>query len=148
MFEEEILSFPCPNCRELINNRMKECRFCGTPIDQGIARQVGENQRKVNRAFSDAGYIKNAAFLMWGLLGVSLVPFVPWVFSGFILTALAVIVLLVRWYLMYSEVNTSDPDYQKARSWIYLAGILWLAALPVGFIIRPFIASKFFGVQS
>jgi hypothetical protein len=148
MFEEEILSFPCPNCRELINNRMKECRFCGTPIDQGIARQVGETQRNVNRAFSDAGYIKNAAFLMWGLLAVSLIPFVPWVSWGFLFTFLAVIVLLIRWYLKYGQLNTSDPDYQKARSSIHLALVLWLAALPVAFLIKPLIAAKVFGVAS
>jgi hypothetical protein len=143
---EEVLSFPCPSCQEIINDRMKECRFCGVPVDPGIARQIGENQRKVNRAFSDAGYLKNAAFLMWGLLAVSLIPFVPWVSWGFLFTFLAVIVLLVRWYLKYAEINTSDPDYQKARGWIYLVGILWLAALPVGFVIRPLIASKVFGV--
>jgi formate hydrogenlyase subunit 3/multisubunit Na+/H+ antiporter MnhD subunit len=70
---------------------------------------------------------------------------VPWVSWGFLFTFLAVIVMLVRWYLKYGEINTSDPDYQKARSWIYLAGILWLAALPVAFIIRPFIALKVIG---
>ena len=142
---EEVLSFPCPSCREIINDRMKECRFCGAPVDPGIARQIGETQRKVNRAFSDAGYIKNAAFLMWGLLGVSLIPFVPWVFSAFIVTLAASGFLLVRWYLKYAELNTSDPDYQKARGWIHLAVILWLAALPVAFLIRPLIAAKVFG---
>jgi hypothetical protein len=143
---EEILSFPCPNCREIINDRMKECRFCGTPVDPGIARQIGETQRRANRAFSDSGYAKNAAFLMWGLLAVSMVPFVPWVFSAFIITFIGVIVLTVRWYLMYGDVNTSDADYQKAKSAILLALVLWLVALPFAFIIRPWIAHTFFGV--
>ena len=140
---EDVLSFPCPNCREVINDRMKECRFCGTPVDPGIARQVGETQRLANRAFSDAGYVKNAAFLMWGLLGVSMVPFVPWVFWGFFITFLAVIGLTIRWYLKYGNLNTSDADYQSARNSVMLALVLWLVALPFGFIIRPWIAYKF-----
>ncbi len=144
MFEEP-LSFPCPNCREIINDRVKECRFCHTPIDPGIARQIGETQRLANRAFSDSGYTKNAAFLMWGLLAVSMIPFVPWVFSGFIVTFVAVIGLTVYWYLKYGNLNTSDPDYRKAGNAVRLALVLWLVAVPVAIVVRPWIASKFFG---
>ena len=143
---EEVLSFPCPNCKEVINDRMKQCRFCGVPIDPGIARLVGENQRRVNRSFSDSGYVKGAAFLMWGLLAVSMIPLVPWVFTGFFITFVGVVVLLVRWYVKYGDVNTSDPDYTTARNSILLALVLWLVALPFAFIIRPWIAYRFFGV--
>jgi hypothetical protein len=125
---------------------MSKCRFCGAPVDKGIAQRIAATQQRVNSAFSDSGYIKNAAFLMWGLLGISLIPFVPWVSLGSQITFFILIVLIVRWYLKYGDINTSDPDYQKARRSIYLATALWLAAIPTEFLIKPFIASQLFGV--
>src|SRR5688572_13206931 len=98
---DPILSFPCPSCKEIINDRASECRFCGTPVDRGIAQLVAATQQRVNRAFSDAGYIKNAAFLMWGLLGISLIPLVPWVTLGSQITFFILLVLIVRWYIKF-----------------------------------------------
>src|SRR3954470_2114588 len=106
---DKILNFPCPSCKEIISERATECRFCGAPVDKGIARHIGEIQQRANRAFSDAGYVKNAAFLMWALLAVSLIPFVPWVSWAFLFTFVAVIVLIVRWQLMFGNINSSDP---------------------------------------
>lgn len=143
---EPVLNFPCPSCKEIINDSMAKCRFCGAPVDKGIAQLIGATQQRVNSAFSDSGYIKNAAFLMWGLLGISFIPFVPWVGLGSQITFFILIALIVRWYLKYGDINTSDPDYQKARRSIYLATALWLAAIPTEFIIKPFIAAQLFGV--
>ena len=143
---DKILNFPCPSCKEIISDRMTTCRFCGAPVDKEVAQRIGETQQRVNSAYSDAGYIKNAAFLMWGLLAASLIPFVPWVSWGFLFTFGAIIVLIIRWQLKFGDINSSDSDYQKARSSFYLAIGLWIAALPVGFFIRPLIAQKFFGV--
>lgn len=144
---DPVLNFPCPSCREIISDRMSECRFCGAPVDKGIAQTIAANQQRVNSAFSDSGYIKNAAFLLWGLLGISLIPFVPWVELGSEITFFIPIVLIVRWYIKYGDINTSDPDYQKARGSIYLATALCIAAIPMYFII-PLIHLKFFGVVS
>src|SRR4051812_19811232 len=126
---DKVLNFPCPSCKETISDRMATCRFCGAPVDEEVAQHIGETQQRVNRAFSDAGYIKNAAFLMWGLLAASLIPFVPWVSWGFLFTFGAVIVLIIRWQLKFGDINTSDPDYQRARSSFYLAIGLWIAAI-------------------
>jgi hypothetical protein len=144
---EQVLSFPCPNCKEIINDRMSECRFCGVPIDKGIAQRIAETQQRVNRAYSDSGYIRNAAFLMWGLLGISLVPFVPWVGLASQITFVALLVLIIRWYVKYGDVITSDADYQSARRSIYLSTAMLLAAVPTYFIIKPLIALKLFGVE-
>ena len=141
---DKALNFPCPSCRETISDRMTVCRFCGAPVDKGVAQLIGETQQRVNSAFSDAGYVKNAAFLMWGLLAASLIPYVPWVSWGFLFTFVVVIVLIVRWQLKFGDINSGDPDYQRARSSFQLAIILWVAALPVEFIVKPLIAQKFF----
>src|SRR2546423_863558 len=112
---DDTLSFPCPSCKEIINDRTEQCRSCGAPIDKGIARMLAETQAKVNQACSDASYMKTAAFAMWAFLGISLIPFVPLVYYGFVITFVVVIVLVVRWQLRFSRLNTSDPDYAKAR---------------------------------
>src|SRR5437763_16013102 len=132
----DTLSFPCPSCKEIINDRAEQCRYCGAPVDKGVARMLAETQAKVNQACSDASYMKTAAFVMWGFLGVSLIPFVPLVYYGFVITFVVLIVLIIRWQLRFSNINTSDPDYAKARRSKNLALALWLAALPVGFVVR------------
>ena len=132
----DTLSFPCPSCKEIINDRMEQCRFCGAPVDKGIARMLAETQAKVNQACSDASYMKTVAFVMWAFLGISLIPFVPLVYYGFVITFVILIVLIVRWQLRFSNINTSDPDYVKARRSKNIAFVLWLVALPVGFIFR------------
>jgi len=132
----DTLRFPCPSCKEIINDKMEQCRFCGAPVDKGVAQLLAERQSKVNQAYSDASYLKTAAFVMWGFLAVSLIPFVPLVYYGFVVTFIVVIVLIIRWQLRFSNINTSDPDYAKARRSKNLALILWLVALPSGFILR------------
>ena len=57
----DTLSFPCPSCKEIINDRMEQCRFCGAPVDKGIAQMLAETQAKVNQAYSDASYLSSLA---------------------------------------------------------------------------------------
>src|SRR5947209_14515097 len=78
----DTLSFPCPPCKEIINDRMEQCRFCGAPVDKGIAQMLAETQARVNQAYSDASYMKTAAFVMWAFLGLSFIPFAPLVEYG------------------------------------------------------------------
>lgn len=76
-------TFPCPNCNEIINSEMTECKFCKVPLDPEIARHAAQTQEKVNQACSDASYTKSAALVMLTLVGVSLIPIVPLVYYGF-----------------------------------------------------------------
>ncbi|HEV2800046.1 MAG TPA: zinc ribbon domain-containing protein [Pyrinomonadaceae bacterium] len=135
---EQTLSFPCPSCKEIINDRAEQCKYCGAPIDKAVAQFAAEVQSKVNQAYSDASYLKTAAFAMFTLLAISLLPFVPFVFYGAIFIFLALIVMIVRWQLKFANINTADPDYQKARRNKNIALALWVAAIP-GFILRDLI---------
>jgi hypothetical protein len=135
MFEQP-LRFPCPSCKEIINDRAEQCRYCGAPVDKAVAKFAAEVQGKVNQAYSDASYLKTAAYLMWSFLAVSLIPFVPWVIYAFMFTFLAVIVMIIRWQLVFSNINTIDADYKKAIRSKNIALVLWLAAIPVGFFLR------------
>ena len=128
-------TFPCPNCKEIINDSMTQCRFCSVPVDPNVAQLIAERQEKANNAYSDASYLRTAAIAMYAFLGLSFVPFLPLVSWGFFIIFIIVIVLLVRWQIRYSGLVTDDADFKSARRswWISLAMLL---ALPVVFIIR------------
>ena len=128
-------TFPCPNCKEIINDSMTQCRFCSVPVDPNVAQLIAERQEKANNAYSDASYLRTAAIAMYAFLGLSFVPFLPLVSWGFFIIFIIVIVLLVRWQIRYSGLVTDDADFKSARRswWISLVMLL---ALPVVFIIR------------
>jgi hypothetical protein len=138
MFDQD-LNFPCPSCKEIISERMLNCKFCAAPVDRGIARMLGERQQQVNQAYSDATYIKSAAVVMWGFLGVSVIPLVPLVDWGFLATFILVIAMIIRWQLRFNNIVTSDTDYLKAKRAKNLALVLWVVAIPVGFFVAPLV---------
>lgn len=138
MFETH--TFPCPNCNEIINDGMRECRFCHAPIDPQAARAAGELQAKVNQACSDASYTKTAAYLMLAFLVLSLIPLIPLVSWGFIVTFIAVIVMIIRWQAKFGGLQTRDPDYKTAKLSRNIALILWLAAIPLWFVGNVIVA--------
>jgi len=130
-------TFRCPNCNEMINDSMKECRFCSVPVDPAVAAMITDRQEKANQACSDASYLKIAAIAMFVFLGLSFIPFVPLVYWGFLITFVMIIVMLVRWHVKFGSLVTNDPDYQRARRSKNAALILVIAAIPLGFIVRP-----------
>ena len=129
MFETH--TFPCPNCNEIINDTMRQCKYCSAPIDPEAARAAGELQARVNQACSDASYTKTAAFLMFAFLGLDLIPFVPLVSWGYVFTFFVVIFMVVRWQLKFGGLQTRDPDYKSAKLSKNIAFALWLGAMPV-----------------
>ena len=130
-------TFRCPNCKEMINDTMTQCRFCSTPVDPGIAAMIAERQEKANQSYSDASFLRTAAVAMFVFLGLSLIPFLPIVYWGFLITFIVVIVLLIRWQVRFGSLQTDDPDYQRARRSKNTAFLLLIIAAPVGFIVRP-----------
>ena len=129
-------TFPCPECKEIINDSMERCRYCGAPVDPRAAAEAADLQAQVNQACSDASYLKTAAFVMWAFLGLSFIPFIPLVSWAFLFTFVAVLVLIVRWQLKFGRIKTDDPDYPGAKRSKNLAALLWLAAFFVVFVIR------------
>lgn len=141
-------TFPCPNCNEIINDSMTQCRFCSVAIDPGVAQLVAERQEKVNHAVSDASFLRTAAIAMYVFLGLSFIPILPAVDWGFVIIFVVVIVLLIRWQIRFSGLVTSDVDYKKARrSWV-ISLILLIVAVPLGFVVRPLILFLALGPRS
>ena len=132
-------TFRCPNCNEMINDRMQQCSFCAVPLDPGVVELVAERQEKANQAYSDASYLKTTAIAMFVFLGLSLIPIIPFVYYGFVVTFVVVLVMLIRGQLKFGSLLTSDPDYKLARRARNFTLILWLSAIPLGFVIRPLI---------
>jgi hypothetical protein len=132
-------TFPCPNCKEIINDQMQVCRYCSVPVDPVIAAQQAELQSKVNQACNDASFMRTAAAAMFVFVAISLIPFVPFVYWGFLITFFLVLIMEVRWHISFTGLKTNDPDYVKAKRSKNVALILLIVALPVGFVIRPLV---------
>ena len=138
-------TFPCPSCKEVINDSMTQCRFCGAPVDPAIAASIADVQDKVNQACSDASYLKNAALIMFACLGLSFVPVIPVVGLGFFLIFFAVLFMLVRWQIKFGGLLTNDPDYGSARRAKNIALALWVLAIPLSLVVRPIVHYFVFG---
>jgi hypothetical protein len=130
-------TFRCPNCNEMINDTMTQCRYCSVPVDPAVAQLIAERQEKANQAYSDASFLRTAAVAMYVFIGFSYIPFIGVLGWGFLITFIVVLVLLIRWQVKFGTLVTNDADYLKARRSWRLSLVLWLVAIPVGFMVRP-----------
>ena len=128
-------TFRCPNCNEMINDSMTQCRYCCVPVDPSVAQLIADRQEKANHAYSDASFLRTAAIAMYVFFGVSLIPLLGFAFWGFLITFIVVIVLVIRWQIRYSSLVTDDSDFKTARKswWISLALLL---GVPLIFLVR------------
>ena len=115
---------------------MQTCRFCSAPVDPQAASAAAELQSRVNRACSNASFLRTAAAAVFVLLALSLVPFISLLtYFGFIVTFFVVLVLIIRWQVNFGRLQTSDVDYQRAKHLRNLAIVLWVVAIPL-FVVR------------
>lgn len=123
-------SFRCSSCNEFISTDADRCRFCSTPVDRGSAEAASALQQKVNKACSDASYIKIVAASMYAFFGITFLPFVRVIgVVGFIITLIAVPVMLLIWRNRFGSLETNDPDFMNAKRSKNAAFFLWLAAV-------------------
>lgn len=120
---------------------MQTCRFCSAPVDPAAASAAAEIQSRVNRACSDASFLRTAAAAMFVLLALSVVPFISLItYLGFIITFFVVLVLIIRWQIKSGRLQTADVDYQHAKRMRNFALILWLVAIPL-FVVRDILVA-------
>jgi hypothetical protein len=126
----------------MINDSMQTCRFCSTPIDLQAASAAAELQGRVNRACSDASFLRSAAAAMFVLLALSVLPLMSLVtYLGFIITFCVVLVLMVKWQIKFGGIQTRDVDYQGAKRMRNVALVLWLVAIPF-FVLRDILVTS------
>jgi predicted RNA-binding Zn-ribbon protein involved in translation (DUF1610 family) len=132
--------FPCPNCGEIINDSMTACRFCSVAIDAQAAATAAQLQSRINRAYSDASFLRTAAGGMLVFLGLSFLPIIQLLtYWGFIITFFVVLVLLVRWQIKFGRLPSSDVDYRRAKRLRTVSLLMWLLAIGL-FLLREFAA--------
>lgn len=129
-------TFRCPNCNEMINDSMTQCRYCSVPVDPAVAQLIAERQEKANQSYSDASFLRTAVVAMYVFMGLRYIPLVSLVGWGFLVTFIVVLVLLIRWQVRFGRLVTNDADYLKARRSWRLSLVLWLVTIPLGFLIR------------
>jgi hypothetical protein len=133
--------FPCPNCRETINTSMQQCPFCSAPIDRAAAEQSAAATSQISQACSDASYLK----IMLGVL----IPFGVMIFFpflglagivGFVFIKYAVPVMIIRWWIKYGRIKTTDSDFRSARGTVILVSA-------ISFLILLFLRVTLFGLR-
>lgn len=135
-------TFPCTNCREFINESMRQCPFCGAPVDPAAAQAAAEMQEQINRACNDASMIRNLAGALWLCFLLYFAPFVGCL-AGVTLLGLffLVPVRLLIWQSSYGGLKTADVDYRTAKRNALTALVLWGLMLVVPFVLIFFFAA-------
>ena len=143
MITEQLRSFPCPKCNELINTRMDRCSYCSAPIDPADAEAAAVIQDQVNRAYSDASFIRSIAVGGWVFFLIRYIPFVGiagWI--GMFILMVVVPIKLVIWQVRFAGLKTNDPDHKRAKTNRNIAFLIWIPLpLLVGF---AFLALAYF----
>lgn len=120
--------FPCERCGEMIYSDAERCRFCSAPVDHKAAVLSAELQAKVNSACNQAKLMRNGAGVMWLFLVLSGLPFMPFGW-GFLGLFIAIPIWLIRWEKKFSRLETTDPDYKRAKRDRFITLLIWIAAL-------------------
>lgn len=117
--------FPCPNCRETINLSLTQCPFCYALIDPEAARAFAAATSRISQAYSDASYLK---IMAWSLLTFFLLAFFP-IFGllgivGLWFMRVAIPVMVIRWWIKFGSIKTTDPDYARAKRGAIMVSIV------------------------
>jgi len=131
--------FPCPNCKETIDNTAKTCRFCGQPVDYEAALKAAAELSKVNQACSDASYIKSSAFALPVFFVLRFLPIVSMLGAiGFVGLSIVLPFWSLRWWLKYGKIKTDDAEFLRARKTVAIVGIV-VSCVLVLLVIAPFL---------
>jgi hypothetical protein len=127
MITEQLRGFPCPKCNELINTSMDKCSYCSAPIDPAEAEAAAAIQEQVNKAYSDASFIRNMAVGTWVFFLIRYIPIVGiagWV--GMLILMVLVPIKLILWQVKFGRIKTADPDHKRAKTNRNVAFLIWI----------------------
>jgi hypothetical protein len=114
-------------------------------VDRPLALHRAMILAKVNRACSDATYMRSCAMAVPVFFVLRFVPFFGFAAGlGFTVLCFVIPVWAMIWWSRFSEVESQDPDYIKSRKMVRVAGI-GVAAVLVLLVILPFLAAFVFG---
>lgn len=136
-------TFPCPSCREFINDQMQVCRYCNAPVDPHAAAAAVAEQDRINRACNSASLARNLAGVMWVFFFIRLVPMFGFASAGMYGGLFAVPVWVALWWFKYGRIRTDDIDYKRARKNIAGAAVLWVLLVITVVALQLFLAGAF-----
>lgn len=133
--------FPCPHCGQTINDSAVTCPFCAQPIDRETAATAAAETSRISQACSDASYLRIMAWSLLTFFGLLFVPFLGLAgIVGFWFLRVALPFMVIRWWIKYGKIRTTDSDFIRARrSAIVVAVVAVLAflnMLPIGIHIN------------
>jgi hypothetical protein len=134
--------FQCSACKEYINTSMRECRFCGSPVDYKTALAGLSAKKRVDAA---CDYADTIHAMMWSFvpvswaLGVGLYvimgggfPLIP---AGLTFFPSFVLAGALMWRLMFWEIHSEEPRFEKAKRRVKLSLWVCLPSCAVSLII-------------
>ena len=137
-------TFPCPNCRELINSESDQCRFCSARIEPGVADAAVGFEEITMKAVDHGSSIAHLSTVMWILYALSFAiyfyfgPFL-WQTAQFrgivslLLFCIGTAIFFVSafslpmWYFRYGKLDSLDGDYKRAKRKWFIASMTWVA---------------------
>lgn len=139
--------FECPHCGETIEVSAESCRFCGAAVDRPLALHRAMILAKVNRACSDATYMRSCALALPVFFVLRFVPFFNWLGTlGFVALCFVIPVWAMIWWSRFSDLESEDPDYVKSRKAVRVAGI-GVGIVLLVLVILPFMFAFVVGVM-
>lgn len=129
--------FECPNCKQTIDTTSTQCRFCSTSIDPAIAEAAAAKMARINRACSDASYLKIAGLCAPAFLVILLIPFMTFMGElGLIFLEFAIPIWIILWCFRFLNIQTDDPDFRRAKKTVLIVTIAWVVLVGFRFIGR------------
>lgn len=117
--------FQCPACKETIDGSAPRCRFCSAPIDFAAAAVAADEMDRLNLACNDASILRTTALSMIVFFAAMFVPFFGFLgLVGFYVLVFAVPVLAVRWWIRFGVIQSSDPDFTRARRTLLMVSVM------------------------
>jgi hypothetical protein len=118
----------CHLCREFINCLLTNCPYCGAVVG-ALAVIPGP---EINDARKEAILIKvMARALAAALLAVVMSFLEKYALASFLLLLIAEPIMLIRWWVKYRNIQTSDDRYETARHDVRAAAVLWCGVIVV-----------------
>jgi hypothetical protein len=131
MQHDDLRTFACPRCGEMLLTGATSCEYCAAPLTPDVAYALANERDQVRKSIDEARSLLRTAWLFLGFYALSHIPYVaPLGLVGtrgllvwFLLTAVA-------WYQAYGSLpGELHADYSAARSQFHQA--LMVAGLPV-----------------
>lgn len=124
--------FECANCHQTIDTASGHCRFCSAAIDPQAAAVAAQKMARINRACSDASYLKIAALCAPAFFLIFFIPFMTLLGElGLVFLTFATPVWIALWCFRYLGIETDDPDYSSARKTVLVVVIAWFVLVGV-----------------